>query len=441
MLHIEHTFDTLIPVMEATGVREAIDALSGTILSVADHDELAGASRAVARLQAFVDLAKVQIARRGRELAEEGHDAAAHILLDEARCTGAESRAAKGRERVCGQMPGFEEALATGDVTGAHLDSLANHSKQLTDAERADLAERASELVEAAASQPAALFDRNVRNIVAGIQHRHRTGSDADELDRQRRESSVKRWTDRATGMKHTMLSLDPVRDATMWNVIDAELRRLCRDDSNRQRPFAHLQVEAFVAAVTGSRSGAPGDGSVSGPAERIPEIVVHVDAASLCHGRHEHTLCETVDGVALPVSTVQRMCCEALVQAVIVRPDGTVDQICAERRTASRQQRRMLAAMYPTCAHPNCTVGFSNCRLHHIVWWSNGGKTVLANLLPLCETHHHLVHEGRWQIEIDEHRTVTWLTPDRTVWRVEPLTNSSRTGPTTRAGPARRAA
>jgi hypothetical protein len=325
-------------------------------------------------------------------------------------------------------MPGFEAALAAGQVTGAHLDSLATHSKRLDDAERADLAERASELIAAAATQPAALFDRSVRNLVAGIQNQNRTGSDADELDRQRRESSVKRWTDRATGMKHTMLTLDPVRDASMWAVVDAELRRSCRDGANAARPFAALQVEAFVAAVTGSRSDA------TGPVERIPEIVVHVDAASLCHGRHDHTTCETVDGVALPVATVQRMCCEALLQAVIVHPDGTVDQICAEQRTASRNQRRMLAAMYPTCAHPHCEIGFSNCRIHHVVWWTNGGKTVLANLLPLCETHHHLVHEGGWELTIDSVRTVTWIKPDGSVSSVQPLDVSSRTGPSGRS-------
>ena len=40
--------------MEAVGVREAVEALIGVDLSVADHAEIAAASRSVARLQAFV---------------------------------------------------------------------------------------------------------------------------------------------------------------------------------------------------------------------------------------------------------------------------------------------------------------------------------------------------------------------------------------------------
>ena len=152
--------------------------------------------------------------------------------------------------------------------------------------------------------------------------------------------------------------------------------------------------------------------------AHRIPEVVVHVDHRSACHGRHADTLCETIDGQPIPVSTAQRLCCEAVISAVIVNPDGTVDQLCAELRTANRAQRRQLAAMYSTCAHPHCHVAFSHCRIHHIVWWTKGGKTVLSNLLPLCEAHHHQVHEGGWNLSIDEHRVVSWFRPDASLWQ-----------------------
>jgi hypothetical protein len=228
-------------------------------------------------------------------------------------------------------------------------------------------------------------------------------------LERQRRASKVKRWTERDTGMRNTLISLDPVRDASLWNVIDHHLARLRQDPANAERPYSELQVDAVMASVNAGE-----------PAARVPEIVVHVDAGSLCHGRHTDTLCETIDGTPVPVATVQRLCCDALIQAVVVNPDGTVDQICAEQRTANRAQRRMLAAMYSTCAHPHCQVPFSACRIHHIVWWTNGGRTVLANLLPVCETHHHLVHEGGWTLTMDEQRLVTWTRPDGTVWHTD---------------------
>jgi hypothetical protein len=395
--------------MEDGGVRAAVEALIGLDVSVADHGELATASAAVARVQAFVDLAKVQIVRRGRHLADAGDTTSAHALIDDGRCTGRDVKATDGRERVCGQLPEFESALAAGEVTGAHLDALAHHTRNLTDEERSEVAAIADELIADATNQHAGLFDRTVKDRVDTIRERHRPDSDVAELERQRRQSSVRRWTDRDTGMRNTSISLDPIRDETLWAVIDAHLAGLRQDPAHQDRPFAELQVEAVMAAIA------------TGPGRRqVPEIVVHTDATTLCHGRHDDTLCETADGVPVPVATMQRWCCEAVLQSVIVRPDGTIDQLCAERRTADRRQRRMLEAMYATCAHPHCSVPFPACRIHHIVWWTRGGATVLANLLPLCERHHHLVHEGRWHLTIDERRRVTWHRPDGTVWTTD---------------------
>src|SRR5680860_399197 len=263
--------------MNNGGVRTAVQALVGTDLSVADHTGLSDAARAVARLQSFVDHAKVQIVRRGRQLADEGDSSSAHTLIDEGRCTGTDAKHTNGRDRVCGDLPDFEDALASGAVTGAHLDALAHHTNSLTDAERSDLAAISDELVADAIEQPPALFDRTVKERINAIRNQHRPDSDVAALDRQRAASCVKRWTDRDTGMKNTMLSLDPIRDASLWNVIDHHLARLRSDPANAERPFGQLQVEAVLASVDASTDGQ----------RRIPEVVAHVDHRSLCHDRH----------------------------------------------------------------------------------------------------------------------------------------------------------
>ena len=66
-------------------------------------------------------------------------------------------------------------------------------------------------------------------------------------------------------------------------------------------------------------------------------------------------------------------------------------------RRLATPDQRRALRAMYRTCGFPGCQVRFEDCRIHHVTWWEHLGTTNLDNLLPLCERHHHHVHEGGW--------------------------------------------
>ena len=284
-------------------------------------------------------------------------------------------------------------------------DALAKLTKDLSDEERSDLSLVVDELVASAADQPVALFEKTTRAEIDKIRETHRPGNDADELDRQRAASKIKRWTDRDTGIKQTLILLDPLRDASLHAVIDAHLSKLCQDPANKARSFDELRVEAVMSVVSAGPS-----------AQRIPEVIMHVDQQSACHGRHDNTLCETIDGQPIPVSTMQRLCCEAIISAVIVNPDGTVDQLCEELRTANRAQRRQLAAMYSTCADPHCQVAFSQCRIHHIIWWTRGGKTVLANLLPLCETHHHQVHEGGWNLSIDNKRAVSWLRPDNTL-------------------------
>ena len=52
------------------------------------------------------------------------------------------------------------------------------------------------------------------------------TGGDTapEELASQRRRSNVKRWIDKVTGMHHTLLELDPLRDTEIWTAIDAQL-------------------------------------------------------------------------------------------------------------------------------------------------------------------------------------------------------------------------
>jgi hypothetical protein len=351
----------------------------------------------------------VQISRRTRLLGQAGDTTAHHVLVDEGRLSGKDTKTADERDRVCEQLPAFEDALASGRCTAGHLDAVASHTKDLSDTERADLALVVDDLVDNAAEQPVGVFDATTKALVDKIREIHRPDTADEELQRQRQASKVKRWTDRATGMKHTMVTLDPIRDATLWTAINHHLTRLRTDPANHNRPYTDLQVEAFLAATSSGE-----------PAERIPEIILVVDAATACHGRHDTTVCETVDGVAVPPGAAQRMCCEAILTAVVVNPDGTVDQICEQQRTANRKQRRMLAAMYSTCAHPHCQVAFSQCRIHHIEWFSRGGKTILANMIPLCDVHHHLVHEGHWNLTIDTQRRLTWYRPDGTTWHTD---------------------
>ena len=115
-------------------------------------------------------------------------------------------------------------------------------------------------------------------------------------------------------------------------------------------------------------------------------------------------------------MATVRRLCCQADIVPVVLDGDGVTVDVGRAKRVASREQRRALRAMYRTCAHPDCTVGFDDCDIHHVRPWSAGGVTDLDNLLPLCSRHHHLVHEGGWTLTLRSDRTITWCRPDGSI-------------------------
>ncbi|MGA1346358.1 MAG: HNH endonuclease signature motif containing protein, partial [Ilumatobacteraceae bacterium] len=121
----------------------------------------------------------------------------------------------------------------------------------------------------------------------------------------------------------------------------------------------------------------------------------------------------ETLSGEPLSLDTIRRLCCDAEIRLVTLA--GASERIDVDRqdRVANRAQRRALAALHRTCAHPDCDVMFEHCQIHHVTPWEHGGLTNLDNLIPLCTRHHHLVHEGRWTLTLRSDRAVIWTRPD----------------------------
>jgi hypothetical protein len=89
--------------------------------------------------------------------------------------------------------------------------------------------------------------------------------------------------------------------------------------------------------------------------------------------------------------------------------------------RLANRAQRRALRGLYSTCGIPGCAVHYDRCKLHHIIWWSNGGNTNLDNLIPVCSMHHANIHHDGWTIELGPNRQLTLRLPDGTIHTTGP--------------------
>ena len=379
-------------------------ALRAADPDVMDRDELAEMTSQLATHQAWCDALKVRIARRQRKLADQGHAEPAHDLLSRhGQQSAKDAKAAAEREQVCTALPSFEDALGAGDVSAGHVDAIAHATRNLDDELVAEFHAAEDDLLACAATQGVDVFERGCRDLAKHLVAQSQTKSDADELDEQRKRSKVKRWVDKRTGMCHTHLELDPVRDRALWVAINTAQATLRQQDGNRRTPWPQLEVNAVIAAVGGS-------------GDRVPEITVVIDHDTLLNGLGAHSICETDNGIPLPVSTVRRLCCDAEILPVVLNGDGQALDVGRSARTANRAQRRALRAMHRTCAHPECTVTFEACRIHHVTpWLQPAGETDIDNLLPLCETHHHTVHEGGWGLTITPDRIATWSRPDGT--------------------------
>ena len=208
-----------------------------------------------------------------------------------------------------------------------------------------------------------------------------------------------------------------------MWSAVTAEQNRLRQIDGNGDLSWHEVQVQAWVNVVRGECGAIDGEHADSDPdsrtassrriVDRVPEVTILVGLEWLLGRAAGIGICETSDGIPLPVDTVRRLCCEAEIIPAVLDGEGRCVDHGRSRRTASREQRRRLRAMHRTCAFPGCGVGFESCRIHHVAWWRFDGPSDIDNLLPLCERHHHLVHEGRWQLTMTPDRVATWRRPD----------------------------
>jgi hypothetical protein len=129
------------------------------------------------------------------------------------------------------------------------------------------------------------------------------------------------------------------------------------------------------------------------------------------------------------PISsvTVQRLACDGNIARVVFGPDSVVVDVGRAARVVSGATRRALNARDQHCRWPGCERAASWSAAHHVVHWTQGGKTDLSNLLLLCHRHHWMVHEGGWKLARSDDDRVLAIPPTYDYWRVRELQPSYR--------------
>ena len=382
-------------------------------LDAASAEQIREALRASSKVQAWLASSQAALTRA---LSKQ----VSFPEKDVADCTrGSLHEATKTKERAdtLGHVPSLAEALDTATITAGHVDAVTKVTKSLDDDEqRAELFDRVGGLIGVASEATVEEFRRRLAMEAKNIQR----NDGVDRLERQRRATRLRTWTD-GEGMLCLSGRFDPITGKRLVARLDAATQALfaeavpstCPTDPIEKQH--HLQALALERLVAGEA-----------PAGRSgrPEYVVVIDAS-----QPDGAGGPTVDW-GLPIEVPHRvlfdLTVDGTVHSVVVRngvvlhAPGQLD-LGRSTRLANAAQRRALRAMYRGCAIPGCGVHFDRCKLHHVVWWRNGGSTDLSNLLPLCAQHHSKVHDAGWDVTLGPDRELRVRFPDGSVRNTGP--------------------
>jgi len=383
-------------------------------------------------------------------------------IADTSGCSLGQATREKERADTLDQAAAVADALSDGDITPGHVDALTRAGKRLEESDRAELLDLDEKIVEAASTRSIAAFEKWLKAQERALDRRN----DETRLEKQRRATRLRHWTD-DEGMVNVRGRFDPLVGRDIARQIDAAADRLRAGELPSLAPgdpgehfgffqglgllellgagqpgsgiaaFPGLGVDAGAGGlepVGGAAGGSPdsgddeqagslgvaGDGGPGGRctcggraggfgnrARPGPPLVV-IDASQ--SGGAGGPLLDWGYPVELPRSILAELAGTTDPDVVVVR-NGVVLHapgrlnLGRTSRVANRAQRRALAGLYSTCAVPGCSVHYDRCRLHHVIFWRNGGLTDLANLLPICQHHHTRLHEAGWEVTLGPHR------------------------------------
>jgi hypothetical protein len=325
----------------------------------------------------------------------------------------------KARADTLTAAPSLADSLDQARVTAGHVDEVTKATRSLDADQRAELFDRLDRgLLDIAAVATVAEWRRRLAVEVNNI----RRDDGIDRLERQRRATSLRTWTDR-DGMWNLTARFDPLTGVKLSAAIDTTTNTLFAEHTPATCPTdpvdkqRHLNALALASLIQGNTvGGRPGR----------PEYVVVVDTS-----QPDGAGGPDVDWgipVEVPIRILADLMGDGVVHAVVVRngivlhAPGQLD-LGRTTRLANTAQRRALRALYATCAIPGCTVRYDRCKLHHIVWWRHDGRTDLHNLIPLCAHHHTKIHHDHWQLTLGPNRELTIRLPDSTIHNTSPPT------------------
>ncbi len=364
------------------------------------------------RLRSMLD---AQVSRRVRafdargDCVHGGHRTAAAWLMDHCRARPADAYREVRVARAMGDLDAIRMAWESGRTTSAHVHAVeaARHAAK----DDAAFAEHEPALVEVCKS--ATVDD------TTAVLARWR---DALDAHRQADDTLAAKATERRSlsmgeslEQGHLQANMDKGDYAVVKEAVDIECER--GHVEHDPRTPTQQRLDALVAICLRTL-----DGQNPGGSNR-PHLVIGTDpetVAGIAVGR-----AETASGVTLPMSTVQRLACDATLTRVILDAHSQPLDLGRGERTFTFEQRKAMMLRDGGCCFPGCSRPPAECHAHHnTAQWGDGGLTNVHDGFLGCWTHHRLIHEQRWTVTRNEDGSLDWYTPDGTFygrWKPRP--------------------
>ena len=303
------------------------------------------------------------------------------------------------------EVPKTLSALSAGEIPSAHATKIAKAASQGPVDE--------SVLVEAARTQDYGVFSKTVRD------HQHEQSGDDGQsnFNRQRAQRSLGFFVSPDDGMFILNGRFDPVAGSIIETALADETRRL-RNQNAENNPtavvgFDQLLADALVNLLnTDNKNNGSSEGnSESGERkQRRPTLILTADWDVL---KKQMVNTRLLDDTPIPVTEAIKLACEADILPAVFNTKTQKLWLGRKHRSATEAQRAALIVRDKHCV--GCGRTPTWCEAHHIQHWQHGGETNLDNLVLVCTSCHHNIHDNNWQVTQNQDRKYDLRPPPQT--------------------------
>src|SRR5258708_1473981 len=294
------------------------------------------------------------------------------------------------------KLPETQAAFAKGDVGFQHVAVLARTAEHVG---AAAVRKEEGKLLQAAQTMDPGQFTTVAKNF----EHRVDAAGALAEANHayQRRYLHVGEPVD-------GLVRLDGLLDAEGGATLRTALQPFMKAVKDDARTYGQRQHDALMELC---RQGSGGKFDGAGPR---PQLIIRASLDTLA-GTPGAPAGQPDGRGTVPAETVQRHACDSAISRITGH--GELEQeLNHASRTLPASTRRALEARDRHCVFPGCTRPPIWCDGHHLVWWTRGGATTLANLGLLCRPHHRMVHEEGWRLVRHKDGRFTTIPPPRSV-------------------------